>query len=61
MATPLEIRVPSVRVNFATATLRMRMPNTGLLSSKASTVVFPALVLYQVRSMKMPTPAITAM
>src|SRR5438034_10090318 len=36
MGTPEEIRVPSVRVKRATATLRISMPMTGTFSAKVS-------------------------
>ena len=36
IGTPEEIIVPSVRVNRATATLRMSGPNTGVRMTKAS-------------------------
>ena len=43
IGTPLEISVPSVRVNFATATLRTMIPTTGSLSAMASSWRSPLL------------------
>ncbi len=34
MGTPLEIKVPRVRVNRATAIFRIRMPSTGKLQDR---------------------------
>ncbi len=45
MATPLEMRVPSVRVNLATATLRMSSPKTGAFKSSESITLRPLGVL----------------
>ena len=41
MGTPEEIRVPSVRVKRATATLRISMPTTGTFSRKVSMTMLP--------------------
>ena len=45
MGTPEEMSVPRVRVNRATATFRIRTPNTGSLSRSASITICPASVL----------------
>ena len=41
IGTPEEISVPSVRVNRATATLRMSMPTTGIFRRNASITLLP--------------------
>src|SRR5207245_4165933 len=41
MGTPEEMSVPRVRVNRATATFRIRTPNTGSLSRSASIIIWP--------------------
>ena len=43
MGTPEATIVPIVRVNLATATLRMRVPTTGTLRMKASNICRPRL------------------
>ena len=44
IGTPLEMSVPRVRVNFATATFRMSTPTTGTLSAMPSVIRFPVTV-----------------
>ena len=45
IGTPLLTRVPSVLVNFATATLLRSIPNIGSLSNIQSVIFFPFSVL----------------
>src|SRR5579864_568566 len=54
IGTPEEINVPSVRVNRATAILRIRMPRTGSLRIVASIAYRPPGVPYHTFSPKTP-------
>ncbi|OQC70123.1 MAG: hypothetical protein BWX47_00639 [candidate division Hyd24-12 bacterium ADurb.Bin004] len=48
MATPLETRVPSVRVNLAIAILRWSDPKMGIDSLTLSMTFCPVSVLYHI-------------
>ena len=54
MDTPLASIVPIVRVNLATATLRIKMPNIGALRAALSTRPLPFSVLYHFLKLKIP-------
>ena len=57
MGTPELIMVPRVRVNRATATLRMRGPKMGVLMTKASHWCRPLALLFH--ALKPTTAAVT--
>src|ERR1700739_4959919 len=57
IGTPLEIKVPSVRVNRATAIFLIKMPNTGSFNMIESSTSLPPGVPYQVFKPKMTPPS----
>jgi len=61
MGTPLEINVPSVRVNRATAIFRIRMPRTGSFRTIVSSTKRPCGVPYQTFRPKRAPPKATRM